>query len=87
MDLKVYPNPLSTRTTIETTTELRDARIIVANSPGQIVKDISRVNSSTLTFDRHGSPSGMYFVRLIQENRVVASTNVLITDRHKLSDP
>jgi hypothetical protein len=77
--LDIYPNPFSVQTTFHTSENLTGAILTVYNS-GKIVKQIKNISGQTFTFQRENLSSGLYFISLSQNGKIVASDKLLITD-------
>ena len=76
----VYPNPFSTQTTLQTSKIFTDATLTVYNSFGQQVKQIKNISGQTITLHLDTLPSGLYFTRLTQGNKIIARNKFVITD-------
>jgi hypothetical protein len=77
----IFPNPFSSQTTLYTNNLLiKNATLIVYNSLGQIVKQIRNICGQTITLHRDNLPSGLYFIRLIQDNKIITTHKLVITD-------
>jgi len=76
----VYPNPFSSSTTLQTNIFLKNAIVTVYNSYGQTVKQIENISGQTVTLFRDNLPSGLYFIRLIEGNKIIAANKLIITD-------
>lgn len=74
------PNPFSIETTFHTEHLLKNATLIVCNYFGQIVKQIKNISGESITLTRDNLPNGLYFVQLIEENRIVAVSKLVIND-------
>ncbi|MBI3501606.1 MAG: T9SS type A sorting domain-containing protein [Bacteroidetes bacterium] len=68
--LRIFPNPFSTQTTLRTDNLLHNATLTVDNCFGQTVAQIKNINGRTVTFSRDNLASGLYFVRLTEENNI-----------------
>lgn len=79
--ISVYPNPFSTQTTLQTDKILKDVTLTVYNSFGQTVKQIKNILGQTVTLSRDNLASGLYFVRLTEENKIIAVDKLVITDK------
>ena len=77
---KVFPNPFSTQTTLQTDILLHNATFTVYNCFGQTVKEITNISGNTATFYRDNLPSGLYFIRLTQDNKQIETKKLIITD-------
>jgi hypothetical protein len=78
--IKVYPNPFSNSTTLHTDNLLKNATLVVYNSFGQIVKQIKNISGQTVTLFRDHLPGGVYFLRLTQDNKLIATGKLVIAD-------
>jgi len=76
----IYPNPFSNSTIIQVDGPLANATLIVYNVFGQAVKQINDISGQTITIQRDNLSAGLYFVRLMQDNRLLASDKIVITD-------
>ncbi len=76
----VYPNPFTTSTILHTDKILSAATLTVYNSIGQEVKQIINISGQTVTISRDNLPSGLYFLRLRQDNKVITTDKLVITD-------
>ncbi len=78
--IKFYPNPFSTQTTIQTNNIFNNATFTIDNYFGQTVKKMENISGKTVVLSRDNLPSGLYFIRLTQENKVIMTTKLVITD-------
>ena len=81
LGLTISPNPFSLRTTLRTADLLKNATLALYNSFGQIVKQIENLSGQTITLQRDDLPSGLYFLRLTQDNKVITTEKLVISDR------
>ncbi|HVA97320.1 MAG TPA: T9SS type A sorting domain-containing protein [Bacteroidia bacterium] len=79
-DLRIYPNPFSSSTTLQTNMFFKDATLIIYNSCGQTVKEIDNLSGQTIIFNRNNLPSGLYFLRVTQDNKIFTTDKLIITD-------
>ncbi|MBI2966804.1 MAG: T9SS type A sorting domain-containing protein [Bacteroidetes bacterium] len=79
--VKIYPNPLSILTTLRLDKYLSDASLTVYNSFGQKVKQIKNITGQTVTLHRDNLPSGLYFIRLTQDNKIITADKLVIADK------
>lgn len=75
----VYPNPFSSQTTVKTNKIFKDATLTIYNSIGQQVKKIKNISGQTVTISRDNLRSGLYFLRLTDENKTYTN-KIVITD-------
>jgi hypothetical protein len=47
---------------------------------GQTVKQIKNTSGKTIILHRENLPSGIYFVRLTEENKIITTKKVIIVD-------
>jgi len=78
--VKIYPNPFSTQTILQTNKLFKNATLTVYNSFGQQVKQIKNISGQTVTLFRDNLASGLYFVRLTEDNKTYATKKLVITD-------
>jgi hypothetical protein len=78
--VKIYPNPFSLQTTLQTDKFFKNATLTVYNSLGQIVKEIKNISGQTITLHRDNLASGLYFIRLTEDNKTFATKKIVITD-------
>lgn len=79
-EIYLFPNPFSAQTTLQTSEQLKTATLTVDNIFGQTVKQIKNLNGQTVVLSRDNLATGLYFARLIQDNKVIAIKKILITD-------
>ena len=78
--VNVYPNPFSCSTTLLTDNLIKNATLTVYNLQGQAVKEINNISGQTIILFRDNLASGLYFIRLTQDNKVIATDKLVITD-------
>jgi len=78
--VNIYPNPFSSQTTLQTDNLFKNATLTVYNSYGQTVKQIKNISGQTITLFRDNIPSGLYFLRLTQDNKTFSADKLIITD-------
>ena len=79
-NLQIFPNPFCTQTTLQTNLPLRNATLTVDNCFGQTVAQIKNISGQTVIFSRDNLASGLYFVRLTENNKIFTD-KLIITDR------
>jgi Secretion system C-terminal sorting domain len=79
-NLNIFPNPFSTETTLKTTENFKNATLTFYSSFGQLVKEIKNISGQTITLHRDNLPSGLYFIRLTQDSKVITADKLVITD-------
>jgi len=78
--ITVFPNPFSTQTNLQTDILLHNATLTVYNCLGQTIRKITNISGKTATLQRDNLPNGLYFIRLTQDNKQIATKKLIITD-------
>ncbi|MBK9285671.1 MAG: M20/M25/M40 family metallo-hydrolase [Sphingobacteriaceae bacterium] len=76
----IYPNPFSSETTLQTEIPFKNANLTLNNCFGQTIKEINNISGNTVTISRDNLPSGLYFIRLTQDNKIITVDKLVITD-------
>lgn len=76
-----YPNPFSSQMTLQTNNVFKKATLTVYNSFGQQVKQIKNVSGQSFTLQRDNLSSGLYFLQLTQDNKILTTDKIVITDK------
>ena len=76
----IFPNPFSAETTLQTNNLLKNATLTVYNCFGQTVAQIKNISGQTVTLSRDNLASGLYFLRLTEENNIYTD-KLVITDK------
>lgn len=79
--MMLYPNPFSTQTTFHTDKILKDATLTVYNFFGQSVKQIKNISGQAITLHLDNLISGQYFIRLTQDNKVIATEKLVMANQ------
>ena len=79
--LDISPNPLSAQTVLHAANSLHNASLTLYNSFGQSVKQINNISGQTITLQRDYLASGLYFIRLTECDKLIATDKLVITDR------
>lgn len=77
--LNVHPNPAASETTI-TSSLLENSDLTIFDARGKMVKQINGIQSQTITLFRDNLPNGIYFIRLSQVNKIIASQIFILHD-------
>lgn len=81
--IDIYPNPFSNTATLHVEMELKNAVLTVTNSLGQPVKHLTPINigdGNTFILKRDILPAGLYFIQLSQDNQIIMTEKLVITD-------
>ena len=76
----IYPNPFYTETTLRTKNIFKNVSLTLYNSLGQAVKQMNNLTGQEIILQRENLPSGLYFLRLMEDNKVLATNKLVITD-------
>ena len=76
--LLISPNPFGQQTIIRSESYLNNADLTIYNSFGLALKRISNISGLTIILNRENLPSGLYFLRLTQNNKDVANEKMVI---------
>jgi hypothetical protein len=79
-DFRLYPNPFSSQTTLQTDNILRNATLTVVNCYGQEIKKMGNISGQTVTMFRDNLPSGLHFIHLTENNKILAVAKLVIVD-------
>jgi hypothetical protein len=74
----ISKNPFSIETTL--TFDFKNATLTIYNSSGQLVKQLKDISDQTVVLQRDNLGSGVYFVQLMQENKVIAMNKLIVID-------
>jgi hypothetical protein len=78
--ISTFPNPFISSTTIQTIGNLKNATLTICNLYGQTVKQVKNISGQTVSLSRDNLPNGLYFVRLTEENKIIAVEKIIIAD-------
>lgn len=78
--LSIYPNPFSEKCTLSIDHFVTNANISLYNLHGQKVKEISQLSGQHIAFERNSLPNGMYFLQLIENDKIVAISKLILTE-------
>jgi len=80
VETKIVPNPFSSLTAVYTNAILENASLSLYNSLGMQVAEINQISGSWITLYRNNLPSGVYFMLLLQDNKLVKTEKIIISD-------
>jgi hypothetical protein len=78
-EVQIYPNPASTSVTIRLERLDFNGELVLVNGQGQSVIHQKVHNQQEITFDLTGVPSGLYFLLMYQEGRVLNSSKLVVS--------
>jgi N-acetylneuraminic acid mutarotase len=76
----IFPNPFSSVTTFKTNDNLTNATLTIYNPLGQEIRNIKNISSQTIILQRDNLQSGIYFIRLTQDSKLISTDKLIITD-------
>ena len=77
---RLFPNPFSEQTTLQIEQQLKNATLTVCNALGQKVKEMNTISGHSIPIFRDNLPKGLYIFSLTEENNVIATGKLVITD-------
>jgi hypothetical protein len=78
----IFPNPALSTTNIQTTGHLNNASLNIFNMYGQRVKQVNHLSGQSHIVSLDNLPSGLYFIRLSEENKIIAEEILIITNAY-----
>ncbi|MFL5730092.1 MAG: T9SS type A sorting domain-containing protein [Cytophagaceae bacterium] len=75
-----YPNPFNASLTVQFNADLNNVDLIICNIYGEKVKSVLNVSGNRTKVDRGTLQSGVYFIEVIQNSRIIATEKLIITD-------
>ena len=72
------PNPFSEQTILLFNAPVKNARLTIYSSNGQMVRQIENIYGEKVILNREHLLSGIYFVSLIEDNRLIISGKLII---------
>ncbi len=76
----ISPNPTNSSVIIQFNSTINNAEIILYDLYGQEIKAIKNISGDKIKINRDNLPSGIYFIRLTQDNKIIAMKKLLIID-------
>ncbi len=80
INVEFSPNPFSVRTVLISDQHLYNARLTVENCFGQTVAQIENISGENIVISRNELSSGLYIFKLTQDNKIIATNKIIITD-------
>ena len=76
--LKIYPNPFTTKTTIDFNSTTKPAKLVIHNMYQQIVAEVELPTSqSEFIWDADDLGAGFYYISMIIDNRTITTKKLL----------
>ncbi len=78
--VNIFPNPFTINATLHSTNSLTNATLLVTDMAGRTISIIKNVSGHVVTISLDSLPGGMYFVQLWQNNAVIATKKLMVTN-------
>ena len=78
MNISIYPNPSKDYFTLKSNSELRSCTIELFNSQGQLVRNYSEFQGTTLTIQRNNLSAGLYLLKIRNQAGIGYISNVML---------
>jgi len=78
-EISVFPNPCTSIVTFKANVNFRNATITFQNAYGQIIKQLKNSSDQTISLSIDNIPSGLYFITIQENNKVIAFEKLVIT--------
>ncbi len=78
--ISIQPNPFHSSTIIQIKDNLKNGSMTLYNAYGQIVKQLNNLTGKSISINKDNLPSGVYFIRLTDENHLMTIEKVVIAD-------
>lgn len=79
-ELNLYPNPFKEKTNLLVSANMLGATLILYNSFGFEVFKMEQITAQEFELKRNKLPCGIYFLRILKENKIAASVKLVIQD-------
>ncbi|MDI1317025.1 T9SS type A sorting domain-containing protein [Flavobacterium sp.] len=78
--ITIFPNPFSSATTLQTNVTLVSATLTVYSIYGETVVRRNAINGQSVVLSRENLASGVYFVRITEGNKIIATSKLVIAN-------
>lgn len=78
--IQVVPNPANDRVELTSSNSFNHAVLSVTDCFGKKIRELTHLSGQSLIFYREGLPAGVYFIHLIENNQILASSRILFVD-------
>ena len=80
LGVNISPNPFSSKTTLHVNNSLKNAKLILYNSNGKLVKEINNINGQMVILNRDNLPTGLYLMQLSDDSSLTIKKKIMILD-------
>lgn len=74
----IYPNPFTQQAIIKLDRELKNAKLNIINSLGQVVRNTDGVSGEFVIIQRHNLAAGVYYIELREGGEIVFADRVVV---------
>lgn len=78
--VNIFPNPFSSSAILQVSDALTNATVAIYDLNGRVVKQISNISGYTIALQREHLQTGLYFLRLLQDNKMSSTYKLAIVD-------
>jgi len=79
-DIVIFPNPFESITNIDFGRIIHNAKLEIFNVDGRLVKKVNNIYGNSLTLHRDNLPSGLFFFRILEYDKVILNDKILIVE-------
>jgi Secretion system C-terminal sorting domain len=79
-EMRLFPNPFSNSTTLQTSRPLSNATLTIYNSLGQIADERKNIFGNSIEFNRENLSAGFYYMRLSEGHKTYVMEELVIED-------
>ncbi|MES2516291.1 MAG: T9SS type A sorting domain-containing protein [Bacteroidota bacterium] len=80
LTLNMYPNPFNSMGTISFNKTINQGELIIYNLLGEKIKTLENISGNSIQLNRDNLIKGLYFISLIEKDKVLATTKIVIAD-------
>jgi hypothetical protein len=73
-------NPFSTQTILTSNVNLKNSTVLIYDSSGKLIRKLTNASGNSITIHRDNLPNGIYFFRLNQDDKIIATEKLIIAD-------
>jgi hypothetical protein len=77
---KLFPNPFTTETIIQTDYLFHNGKLFLYNNFGQLVKELMIKEGNSVTINRENLLTGIYFARLVENGKLIAAEKLIVAN-------
>ncbi len=78
LSISVFPNPIHENAILNFSENIQQGELILTDITGKQIQKISNINGYTFQFNRNEISSGIYCITLLQSNKIISRTKILI---------